>query len=240
MEVIPAIDLSKGKCVRLYQGRADKETVYFDDPLEVARMWEGKGARRLHMVDLDGAFKGVPQNQEIIKKIASSLSIPIQVGGGIRDEDTVKGLLALGISRVIMGTAAVSNPSLVKTLVKKFGDSIMVGVDAQDGMVAVKGWVESSTLKALDLVKVMETVGVKEVVYTDIARDGTLEGPNLEATKEIAENTSISIIASGGVSSLADIRGARELETSGISGIIVGQALYKGKFTLEEALQAAK
>ncbi len=240
MEVIPAIDLRKGKCVRLYQGRADRETVYFEDPLEVALMWEKKGARRLHMVDLDGAFKGVPQNQKIIKKIASNLNIPVQVGGGIRDEDTVKGLLDLGISRVIIGTVAVSNPSLVKTLVDKFGDSIMVGVDAQEGWVAVKGWVESSTIKALDLVKGMEKAGVKEVVYTDISRDGTLEGPNLEATKDIAENTTISIIASGGVSSLADIRGARELEASGISGIIVGQALYKGKFTLEEALEAAK
>ncbi len=237
MEVIPAIDLRNGKCVRLFQGRADRETVYYENPVEVAQMWEQKGAKRLHLVDLDGAFKGVPQNQEVIKKIASQLSIPLQLGGGIRDITTVEQLLNLGITRVILGTAAVSNPSLVQELVSKFGEKVIVGVDAQDGMVAVKGWVESSNLKALDLVKDMEQMGVKEIVYTDISRDGTLEGPNLEATREIAENTSVSIIASGGVSCLEDIRRAKALESSGISGIIVGQALYTGKFTLEEALE---
>ncbi len=239
MEVIPAVDLRNGKCVRLFQGRADRETVYFDNPAEVARMWEQKGARRLHLVDLDGAFKGVPQNQEVIKKIASQLNIPVQLGGGIRDTTTVEQLLDLGITRVIIGTAAVSNPSLVQELVYKYGERVMVGVDAQDGMVAVKGWVESSSLKALDLIKDMERIGVKEIVYTDISRDGTLEGPNLEAAREIAEQTSVNIIASGGVSCLEDIKRARALESAGISGIIVGRALYTGKFTLEEALEAA-
>lgn len=237
MEVIPAIDLKGGKCVRLYQGKADRETVYYENPLEVALMWERKGARRLHMVDLDGAFQGSPQNKAVIKEISSALEIPIQLGGGIRNEETVSELLSLGISRVIIGTAAVDNPGLIKRLVKTYGDSIMVGVDAQDGLVAVKGWVESSTLRALDLVREMEQVGVKEVVYTDISRDGTLQGPNFDSTREIAENTGLNIIASGGVSSLEDINKARELEGIGISGIIVGQALYTGKFTLEEALK---
>ncbi len=237
MEVIPAIDLKGGKCVRLYQGKADRETVYYENPLEVALMWERKGARRLHMVDLDGAFQGSPQNKAVIKEISSALEIPIQLGGGIRNEETVSELLSLGISRVIIGTAAVDNPGLIKRLVKTYGDSIMVGVDAQDGLVAVKGWVESSTLRALDLVREMEQVGVKEVVYTDISRDGTLQGPNFDSTREIAENTGLNIIASGGVSSLEDIKKARELEGIGISGIIVGQALYTGKFTLEEALK---
>lgn len=237
MEVIPAIDLKGGKCVRLFQGRADRETVYYENPLEVALMWEEKGAQRLHLVDLDGAFQGSPMNKEVIKKIAAALKIPIQMGGGIREEETVAELFSLGISKAIIGTAAVDNPDLVERLVKVYGDRIMVGVDAQDGMVAVKGWVESSSLRALDLVKKMEQAGVKEVVYTDISRDGTLQGPNFDATREIAENTKVKIIASGGVSSLEDIKIARELEGIGISGIIVGQALYTGKFTLEEALK---
>lgn len=237
MEVIPAIDLKGGKCVRLFQGRADRETVYYENPLEVALMWERKGARRLHMVDLDGAFQGSPQNKAVIKNIAAALQIPIQLGGGIRTEETVEELLSLGISRVIIGTAAVDNPGLVERLVGTYGEKVMVGVDAQDGLVAVKGWVESSTLKALDLVKEMERVGIEEVVYTDISRDGTLQGPNFDSTREIAENTGVKIIASGGVSSLEDIKKAKELEGVGISGIIVGQALYTGKFTLEEALK---
>lgn len=237
MEVIPAIDLKGGKCVRLFQGKADRETVYYENPLEVALMWEQKGARRLHMVDLDGAFQGSPQNKAVIKEIAAALQIPIQMGGGIRKEETVEELLSLGISRVIIGTAAVDNPGLVERLVETYGERIMVGVDAQDGLVAVKGWVEASTLKALDLVKQMEQLGIKEVVYTDISRDGTLQGPNFDSTREIAENTGVKIIASGGVSSLEDIKKAKELEGVGISGIIVGQALYTEKFTLEEALK---
>ncbi len=237
MEVIPAVDLKGGKCVRLFQGKADRETVYYENPLEVALMWEQKGARRLHMVDLDGAFQGSPQNKAVIKEIAAALQIPIQMGGGIRKEETVEELLSLGISRVIIGTAAVDNPGLVERLVETYGERIMVGVDAQDGLVAVKGWVEASTLKALDLVKQMEQLGIKEVVYTDISRDGTLRGPNFDSTREIAENTGVKIIASGGVSSLEDIKKAKELEGVGISGIIVGQALYTEKFTLEEALK---
>ncbi|UNC92902.1 1-(5-phosphoribosyl)-5-[(5-phosphoribosylamino)methylideneamino]imidazole-4-carboxamide isomerase [Candidatus Contubernalis alkaliaceticus] len=237
MEVIPAIDLKGGKCVRLFQGRADRETVYYEDPLEVALMWEQKGASRLHLVDLDGAFQGSPKNKEVIKKIAAVLKIPIQMGGGIREEETVAELFSLGISKAIIGTAAVDNPDLVERLVNAYGERIMVGVDAQEGMVAVKGWVESSNLRALDLVKKMEQAGVKEVVYTDISRDGTLQGPNFDSTREIAENTEVKIIASGGVSSLEDIKIARQLEGVGISGIIVGQALYTGKFTLEEALK---
>ncbi|RQD73705.1 MAG: 1-(5-phosphoribosyl)-5-[(5-phosphoribosylamino)methylideneamino]imidazole-4-carboxamide isomerase [Candidatus Syntrophonatronum acetioxidans] len=240
MEVIPAIDLRKGRCVRLFQGRMDRETVYYEDPLEVACMWEEKGASRLHMVDLDGAFKGVPQNKEVIRKVAEKLKIPIQLGGGVRDESTVEELLGTGISRVIIGTAAVRDPELVKNLVDRFGERIMVGIDAREGRVALQGWLESSDIKALDLVKDMEKMGVREIVYTDISRDGTLEGPNLEATREIAEETSLAIIASGGVSSLEDIKKARELEPWGVTGIIVGQALYTGQFTLEEALETAR
>lgn len=240
MQVIPAVDMREGRCVRLFQGRADRQTIYYEDPGEAAQKWEDLGAERLHLVDLDGAFKGVPGNLEAIKRIASRLQIPTQLGGGIRDQATVEKLFGLGITRVILGTAALENPSLVAKLVEKYGDRVMVGVDARDGKVAVKGWVETAGREALDLVKDMEKAGVQEIVYTDISRDGTLEGPNLEATEKVARETGVKVIASGGVSSLGDIRRARELGPAGITGIIVGQALYAGKFTLGEALAAAR
>jgi phosphoribosylformimino-5-aminoimidazole carboxamide ribotide isomerase len=234
--VIPAIDLHGGKCVRLLQGKREKETVYSLNPVEVALKWQSEGARRLHIVDLDGAFAGRPVNSSIIAEIVSNLDIPLQLGGGIREIQTVKNALELGVSRVILGTAAVEKPELVKEMVALYGEKIQVGIDARDGFVAVKGWVEASPKKALDFALEMQGYGVREIIYTDISRDGTLAGPNLKALKEMAEVLEIPVIASGGVSSLEDLRLLKDLEPFGVESVIIGQALYTGRFSLRDAI----
>ncbi len=236
MEIIPAIDLHGGKCVRLLRGERSRETIYSDNPAEIARKWQSLGARRLHMVDLDGAFAGERVNAAAISDVASALDIPVQLGGGIRNRETAQGTFDLGVAKIILGTAAVQQPELVRELVEEFGGRVLVGIDAREGMVAVKGWVESSARKAVDLALQMQELGVAEIIYTDIARDGTLEGPNFSALKEMARALSIPIIASGGVASLDDLRRLRELEHLGISGAIIGQALYTGGISLEEAI----
>ncbi|RJX26051.1 MAG: 1-(5-phosphoribosyl)-5-[(5-phosphoribosylamino)methylideneamino]imidazole-4-carboxamide isomerase [Dethiobacter sp.] len=236
MQVIPAIDLHGGKCVRLLRGERKKETVYSLNPVEVALKWQSQGARRLHVVDLDGAFAGKPVNSSVIAQIASSLGIPVQLGGGIRDMATVKNALNLGVSRVILGTAAVEKPDLVKKLAALYGERIIVGIDAREGVVAVRGWVEGSGKKAVDLALEMQQFGVKEIIYTDISRDGTLEGPNMEALSTMARALKIPLIASGGVSSLQDLHALKELKQLGVRGVIVGQALYTGRFTLKDAI----
>lgn len=236
MLVIPAIDLHGGKCVRLLQGKREKETVYSLNPVEVALKWQSEGARRLHIVDLDGAFAGRPVNSSIIAEIVSNLDIPLQLGGGIREIQTVKNALELGVSRVILGTAAVEKPELVKEMVALYGEKIQVGIDARDGFVAVKGWVEASPKKALDFALEMQGYGVREIIYTDISRDGTLAGPNLKALKEMAEVLEIPVIASGGVSSLEDLRLLKDLEPFGVESVIIGQALYTGRFSLRDAI----
>jgi phosphoribosylformimino-5-aminoimidazole carboxamide ribotide isomerase len=236
MQLIPAIDLRGGKCVRLFKGEREKETVYSTNPVEVALKWQSEGAARLHLVDLDGAFEGRPVNSAVISAIASVLHIPLQLGGGIRDAENVGRALELGVSKVILGTAAVEKPKMVKELVDRYQDRIIVGIDARDGIVAVKGWVEGSQRKAVDFALEMQDLGVREIIYTDISRDGTLEGPNYHAMEEMAKALGIQLIASGGVSSLEDLRLLKGLEHLGITGVIVGQALYSGKFTLKEAL----
>jgi phosphoribosylformimino-5-aminoimidazole carboxamide ribotide isomerase len=234
--VIPALDLHGGKCVRLLQGDRKRETVYSLDPVEMAGRWQAEGAGCLHLVDLDGAFAGRPVNSALIGEIVSSLQIPVQLGGGIRDLPTIKNTLALGVSRVILGTAAVEKPELVQEAVALYGERILVGIDARDGFVAVKGWVEASSQKAVDFALAMQNSGVKEIVYTDISRDGALTGPNLKALKEMAAALAIPLIASGGVSSLADLHLLQELEPQGVKSVIIGQALYSGRFSLREAI----
>lgn len=236
MLVIPAIDLHGGKCVRLLQGKREKETVYSLNPVEVALKWQSAGAKRLHIIDLDGAFAGRPVNSTIIEKIAANIEIPLQLGGGIRDHQIIKNALELGVSRVILGTTAVEKPELVKEMVALYGEKILVGIDARDGFVAVKGWVEASSKKALDFALEMQGYGVQEIIYTDISRDGTLAGPNLEALKEMATTLEIPVIAAGGVSSLEDLRLLKDLAQFGVESVITGQALYAGCFSLKEAL----
>ena len=238
MIIFPAIDLKDGKCVRLVEGKLDKKTIYSDKPEEAALHWQSLGAEYLHIVDLDGAFEGVPKNLSVIEKILAAIKIPVQIGGGIRTLDTVKLLLDLGIKRVILGTAAVSEPNLVKEAIEKFGsDRIVLGIDARNGRVAVKGWAEESDIDAKELALNMKKIGIERIVFTDIKRDGTLKGPNIEATKEMALATGLKVIASGGVSSIDDLKELKEIEQYGVEGVIVGQALYKGAIDLKEALQ---
>lgn len=241
MLVLPAIDLRNGKCVRLVEGKVENETVYSNDPAEMAVKWEGLGAKFLHLVDLDGAFAGKPQNLEAVKAILKVLTIPAELGGGIRDMDTISAYLDLGINRVILGTAAVSNPKLIEEACRKFGgEHIVLGVDARDGMVAVEGWDATATVNAVDLAKQMKDLGVQRIIYTDIKRDGTLKGPNLDATKEIAVKTGLKVIASGGVACLDDIRAVKKLEPFGVDSVISGKALYDGRLDLREALTIAE
>lgn len=237
MEVIPAIDLKGGRCVRLYQGDFQRETVFSADPLAVAMDWQEQGAPRLHLVDLDGAAAGTPANQPVIAAIAARLSIPVQVGGGVRDRDTADRLLAAGAQRVVIGTAAIENPDLVANLCRDYGgDRVVVAVDARNGWVAIKGWTESSQVTALDLARQMAELGVPRLLYTDIARDGTLTAPNFAATAALAAQTGLAVQASGGVSTLEHIR---ELAQTGVEGAIVGTALYRGTLDLRAAIAAA-
>ncbi len=233
MTIYPAIDMLGGKCVRLTQGRYDDSTVYGENPADVAKEWEQKGASWLHIVDLDGARAGEPVNLEAIKNIIKSVSIPIQLGGGIRTMEHIETLISMGISRVILGTSAVKNRQLVLNAVEKFGDKIAVGIDAKDGYVAISGWEQVSEFKAVEFAKIIEACGVKTIIYTDIATDGMLTGPNLEAMSEMANEVSINVIASGGVGKLDDVK---NLIPTGVSGAIIGRALYAGKLNLEDAI----
>ncbi len=236
MLVIPAIDLKEGQCVRLEQGLMDKATVYGKDPAAQALAWQEQGAELLHIVDLDGAFAGVPKNREAISAIVAALDIPAQIGGGIRDLDTIAAYLALGIKRVILGTVAKENPELVKEACRRFPGSIVVGIDARDGFVAVRGWADVTEKKASELAKEMEDYGVEAIIYTDIARDGMMQGPNLKTTGELARSISIPVIASGGISRLQDIQELMQLEAHGVVGAITGKAIYSGALNLREAI----
>ncbi len=238
MEILPAIDLLGGKCVRLYQGDYEQSQVYHEDPVTVARQWQAQGASRLHLVDLDGAKEGEPVNLEAISKIVESLNIPVQVGGGLRDRARVKQLLDLGVSRVILGTIAVENPDLVGELCTEFPGQIVVGIDARDGKVATRGWLETSTVEAGELAQRMEKLGAAAIIYTDIHRDGTMQGPNLEALRQLAGELTIPVIASGGVSQVQDLLNLLSLESLGVNGVIIGKALYTGDIQLEEAIRA--
>lgn len=240
MLIIPAIDLRNGKCVRLVEGKLEQETVYSDNPVAQALAWQDKGAEFLHLVDLDGAFAGVPKNLEVIKAIVQAVDIPVQLGGGIRVMETIDALLEAGLNRVILGTVAIKNPQLVKEACAKYPGRIVVGIDSKDGLVAVEGWAEASSRTAVDLALEMKSYGVERIIYTDVSRDGTLQGPNLEATKQLAEATGMKVVASGGVSSLADIRDLMAVENVGVDAVILGKSIYTGAIELEEALELVK
>jgi phosphoribosylformimino-5-aminoimidazole carboxamide ribotide isomerase len=236
MIIIPAVDIKNGKCVRLLQGRMDDDTVYSDDPVAVAAKWERLGAQLIHVIDLDGAFSKSPQNEATIRKIGQSVQVPIQLGGGIRNEKTVDMYLQMGIKRVIIGTEAIKNPAFVKKICKAYPGQIIVGIDARDGKVAIDGWTQTTQIETIDLAKAFEDCGVAAINFTDIQRDGMQTGPNLEATRHLAEAISIPVVASGGVSSIQDIRDLLTLEKSGVMGVIVGKALYSGALDLKAAL----
>ncbi len=236
MIILPAIDLKEGRCVRLEQGLMDRDTVYHDDPAAQARIWQEQGGEYLHIVDLDGAFAGVPKNREAIQKIVAAIDIPAELGGGIRDLATIEAYLNLGIERVILGTVAKENPQLVQEACRLFPGRIVVGIDAKDGLVAVRGWADVTQKKATELAAEMEGFGVTAIIYTDIARDGMMQGPNIEATKALAEAIRIPVIASGGVSSLDDIRNLLAIESSGVTGVITGKAIYTGALDLGAAV----
>jgi phosphoribosylformimino-5-aminoimidazole carboxamide ribotide isomerase len=240
MIVIPAIDLKEGHCVRLEQGLMERDTVFNDNPAAQALEWQRQGAELLHIVDLDGAFAGEPKNRAAIEAIVNAIDIPTQLGGGIRDLATVEAYLSLGLSRVILGTAAQRNPELVKEACALFPGRIVVGIDAKGGMVAVQGWAEVTGVAAVDLARKFEGYGVAAIIYTDIARDGMLQGPNLEATKALAEAISIPVIASGGVSTLKDIENLMAIEQFGVTGVITGKAVYTGAIRLAEAIALTK
>ena len=240
MIIIPAVDIKKGRCVRLFQGRMDKETVFSDDPAAMAKRWGDEGAEIIHVIDLDGAIKKSPQNLNSISKIIDSVNAHIQVGGGIRDKKTVGLLLDLGAERVIIGTEAIKNPNFVKEACKAFPGRIIVGIDARNGFVAIEGWTKTTKTKAVDLAKQFEDCGVAVINFTDIHRDGMQTGPNIDETRLLAEAVSIPVVASGGVSTIEDIKNLLPLKEVGVVGIITGRALYSGSLKLKEAIKIAK
>ncbi len=236
MVLIPAIDLKQGQCVRLRQGRMEESTVFSDDPVAMAGQWVEQGAKRLHLVDLDGAFEGKPVNAGVIQSISAAFpELPIQIGGGIRTVETVEAYLSAGVQYVIIGTQAVKHPEFVNELCKSFAGHVIVGIDAKDGMVAVQGWAESSDQSAEGLSKKFEDQGVSAIVYTDISRDGMMQGVNVDATQKLAEAISIPVIASGGVTNIDDIKNLNKVKSSGIEGVIIGRALYENTIDLSEA-----
>ena len=242
MEIIPAIDIRGGRCVRLDQGDYDRETVFADDPVEVARRWEKAGARRLHVVDLDGARDGKPQNEDVIRRVIEVVSVAVQVGGGVRDVAAIDRYVKAGADRVALGTAAVKDQTTLVNAVSLFRKRIIVGVDARDGMVATEGWRETSAVRALDLVRQLSEFGVERIFYTDISRDGMLGGPNFPAIQEVMEHASglpspMSVIAAGGISAVEHLK---RLRLIGVEGAIIGTALYTGALDIGEALAAAE
>mgnify|MGYP001039313493 CR=1 FL=1 len=240
MIIIPALDLKDGRCVRLSQGRMDQETVYSEDPVQMARHWESKDAERLHVVDLNGAVKGKPFHQSLIWDIVQSLHIPIEVGGGIRDLETIESYLSSGVEWVILGTVAFSNRQLVEKACQRFPKRIILGIDAKGERVAIRGWKEEVSLGAIDLAGQFEGLGLSAIIFTDIDRDGMSTGLNSEMTRALARSTSIPVIASGGVSRIEDIEYLMELEPDGVIGVIVGRAFYTGQVDLEEAIRISK
>jgi phosphoribosylformimino-5-aminoimidazole carboxamide ribotide isomerase len=236
MIVIPAIDLKKGRCVRLLQGRMDAETVFSDDPAAMARRWADAGAGMVHIVDLDGAVEKQPRNLDAIRAIRDAVDVPLQVGGGIRSAETLGMYLDIGVDRVVIGTEAVRNPDMVRDACKSHPGRVVVGIDAREGMVAVEGWTETTHTRATDLARMFEDSGVAAINFTDIHRDGMRSGPNLEETRRLARAVSIPVVASGGVASLADIAALLPLEADGVAGVITGRALYTGDLDLAAAI----
>ncbi|MCG8541748.1 MAG: 1-(5-phosphoribosyl)-5-[(5-phosphoribosylamino)methylideneamino]imidazole-4-carboxamide isomerase [Clostridia bacterium] len=231
MIIFPAIDIRGGKCVRLYQGKFNRETIYDNNPIEIAKKWEKAGAQYLHVVDLDGALTGELVNKSLIDGMLNTVNIPIQVGGGIRTLERAEEILNLGVERVIVGTSAIKEEGFVKRLIDKFQEKVVVSIDAKDGYVCVDGWTNSSEIKAVDFARKLEETGVKNIVYTDIAKDGTMIGPNLYELRKLSESVGINIIASGGIGKKEDVK---SLEKMNLYGAIIGKALYEGKINLEE------
>jgi phosphoribosylformimino-5-aminoimidazole carboxamide ribotide isomerase len=240
MIIIPAVDIKDGKCVRLVQGRKEDETVFADDPAAMAKRWAQAGAELIHVIDLDGAFEKSPQNLAAIKNILQAVDTPIQLGGGIRNEQTVRRFLEMGVERVIIGTEAIRHPEFVERISKLYSGRIVVGIDAREGLVAIEGWTETTRIKAIDLARRFENCGVAAINFTDIYRDGTQTGPNIEETRRLAEAVDIPVVASGGVATIQDIYNLLPLEASGVIGIITGKALYSGTLDFKDALAAVK
>ena len=239
MIIIPAIDIQSGQCVRLLQGRKDDATVFSDDPAAMARRWVEAGAQLIHVVDLDGAFEKGPRNTVAIRAILDSVHIAVQVGGGIRDEQSIQNYLDAGVARVVIGTAAVRDPDRVRAICSRFPDRIVLGIDARNGMVAVEGWTETTLVRAIDLARRFEDCPVAAINFTDIHRDGMQTGVNIEETRRLAQSVSIPVVASGGISSLADIHQLLPLGAMGVCGVIVGRALYAGTLDLKQAIDSA-
>ena len=239
MIIFPAIDLRRGKCVRLLQGRTEHETIYSDDPVEMALRWQSEGASWLHLVDLDSAMSNASENRQIAKLIIRALTIPVQFGGGVRNETDLDEILGGGASRVVIGTAAFQDPEFLKRAVEQHSDRIVVGLDARDGLLATYGWNQVEEVEVLSFAKSLLQMGVQRVVYTDISRDGMLSGPNWMETEQLARETGLKVIASGGVSSLEDLRALKPLGRNGVEGVIVGKALYEGKFSLGDAIRVS-
>lgn len=234
MIIFPAIDLKEGKCVRLFKGDMDKATIFNDSPADQAKEFEENGFKFLHIVDLDGAIAGSSKNTESVKEILKNISIPTQLGGGIRNLEQIENWLNLGVSRVILGTIAAKNPELVIEACKKFPGKIVVGIDAKNGFVATEGWVETSEISTLELGKKFEGCGVSAIIYTDISKDGTLQGPDFDGTQNLAQNLSIPVIASGGISCFDDISKVQKLEKDGVCGCIIGRAIYDKKISITQ------
>ncbi len=237
MLILPAIDLRNGKCVNLVQGRAEEETIFSDQPIEMAKRWEAEGAEYLHLVDLDGAFHGTSENLQIVREIVEAIQIPVQLGGGIRTLERLDLVVNLGVARAILGTAALKNPVLVEHACRKYGAQIAVGIDAKDELVATEGWLKVSHKPAIEFAKEMQNLGVLTIIYTDIKSDGMLKGPNMEATRAVVEAVEIDVVASGGITSGEDLK---TLKSIGASGAIIGRALYTGDLDLQSALAAAR
>jgi len=237
MEIIPAIDIRGGRCVRLLQGDYGRETVYGDDPVAMAQKWEAQGATRIHVVDLDGARDGVPANLDVIRRLAAAVKVPVQLGGGLRAPEAIEASLDAGVQRCILGTAAARNPSWAEEMFAIFADAVILGIDARDGKVAVSGWQETSDLSAVAFARYMVEAGCMRIIFTDIARDGMLTGPNLEQLAELTAAVEIPVIASGGVKAAEDVTAL--LTIPGIEGVITGKALYEGTTTLAQLLAAA-
>ena len=240
MLILPAIDLRGGNCVRLVKGDFKQETIYSEHPEEIALRWEEGGAEFLHVVDLDGALAGEPQNMDAIKRILQAVKIPVEVGGGIRSMESIDRLLSIGVSRVILGSVAVHKEELVQEACSAYGNRIVVGIDAKKGIVATDGWEKSGDISAVELAKKLGTFGLKTIIYTDISRDGTLSGVNVTETAHLARASGIKVIASGGVKSISDIEELKKRECDGIIGVIVGKSIYEGTLTLTEAIAASR
>jgi len=240
MMIIPAVDIKDGRCVRLLQGMMDRETVFSNDPVAMAQRWEGLGAELIHLVDLNGAVEKKPRNLEAIGNILAGVGADVQLGGGIRDMGSVERYIEMGVARIVLGTEAIRNPDFVTQAARSFPGRIVVGIDARNGYVAIEGWTETTGTSAIDLARRFEDVGIAAINFTDIHRDGMQTGPNLDETRQLAEAVSIPVVASGGVSTIKDIRNLLPLEPIGVKGVITGKALYSGTLDLKEAIAVAR